>query len=426
MKQLLIKNGHVVDPAMDRDEVTDVLIVNDRIEAVGPLEPTDSMEVFDASGLLVMPGAIDLHVHLRDLDQSYKETIKTGTQAALQGGITTVFAMPNTVPTLDSRSTIERYKSLIQTDAVVETYIIGSITQGLEGKTLADLDVYPDLGIHFISDDGHDVNDPAILEFAFQKAKQLGLTFIVHPEMSSIGIGGVMNEGEVSRSLDVPGQPNTKEWKAVERAIALALQYGVRTHLTHISTKESVDLVRAAKQKSNLITCDVTPHHITLTEEFVRTLGGRAKVNPPLRTEEDRQALLAAIADGTVDLIATDHAPHTEQEKSETIEYAAFGFTGLELLLPVAFTTLYHQNHLPLLRVVQLLSYNPAQLSQLDRGTLKPGALANLTLVDLKGQRIVDPETFQSKGKNTPFAGMTLKGWPTHVIFQGKLHSVKR
>jgi dihydroorotase len=421
MAQLLIRNGRVIDPASGRDEVTDILIEGDRIMGVSMIHPSTEAKIVDATGKLVIPGVIDLHVHLRDFDQAYKETVETGTSAALRGGVTTVFAMPNTKPPLDSEENINRYQTLIRQKAAVETHVVGAITRGLRGKELAEIDRYPRLGIRMVTDDGCDVNDEILLEQAYAKAKANGLVLMTHPEMNSIAPNGVVNKGRVSQKLGMPGQPNEKEWKAVERGIRLALKTGARAHFTHLSCAESVERVRQAKRKTDQITCDTTPHHLFLTEELVLKIGGMAKVNPPLRTEADRQALIEGIKDGTIDCVVTDHAPHSMEEKEKDLIHAAFGFTGLETLIPAILQELHFNQKIDLKKVIGLLTSGPAKILGIERGQVQAGASANLTLIDLNLKKMVRRNNLVSKGKNTPFDGMTLKGWPLATIFMGKM-----
>lgn len=418
MSQILLKGGRVIDPESGLDQVTDLLIEDQEIRQIGSLEGGDGIHTVDVSGRVVMPGAIDLHVHLRDLEQAEKETIVTGTKAARKGGVTTVFTMPNTKPPLCETSAIERYQDLIR-DARVETHIVGAITKDLAGKELADYAQYRELGIGFISDDGFDVNDEAVLEEAYLQAKANGLTLVTHPEMSDIGAGGVLNEGEVSRKLGVPGQPNAKESEAVKRGIRLALKTGARAHFTHISTTESVELVRQAKKESDLITCDATPHHFSLTEAEALRVGTMAKVNPPLRTEEDRQAIIAGLKDGTIHCIVTDHAPHTEADKPDDFLKAAFGISQIETSVASTITELHFNQGMALIDVIALLTIRPAKLAGLRQGRLKAGYPADISIVDLETEKEVDPQTFVSKGKNTPFQGKVLKGWPLATVTKG-------
>lgn len=421
MSQILIQGGRVIDPESGLDKVTDVLVVDQDIAKIGKIKPGPETKVIDAKGLVVMPGVIDLHVHLRDMEQAEKETIESGTKAARKGGVTTVFTMPNTKPPLSSVQAIRRYEELLK-NARVSVHIAGAITKDLKGKELADLAEYPDLGIQLISDDGFDVNDEGVLESAYRSAKKLGLTLVTHPEMASIGAGGVLNEGVVSKKLGVPGQPNAKEYKAVERGIRMAIGIGARAHFTHISTKESVALVREAKEGSKLITCDATPHHFCLTEAEALRVGTLAKVNPPLRTEEDRLAVIEGLKDGTIDFIVTDHAPHTEADKPNDFLKAAFGISQIETSLAASITELHFHQGMPLLDVIRLMTLAPSKFANLRVGRLKAGYPADITLVDLNTEKTVDRMSFVSKGKNTPFDGKKLKGWPVKTIVHGALY----
>lgn len=414
--KILIQNGRVLDPETQRNEIADVLVEDGKIAAIGTNLRAEGVEVLDATGKLVIPGMIDLHVHLRDMDQAHKETIESGTRAALAGGVTTVFAMPNTSPPLDNKTSIQRYQKRIKESAQVNVHVIGAITQGLPGKALAKLEVYPELGIQFISDDGFDVEDEELLEQAYRKAKALGLILITHPEMHSIAPQGVINEGVVSRHLDLPGQPNEKEWRAVERGLRLIEKTGARGHFTHVSTRESVELLRQAKAKGLPVTCDSTPHHFSLTEEAVLTHGSLAKVNPPLRTEADRQAIIAGLKDGTIDLIATDHAPHSKQDKGEDLKQAAPGLSLLDTAMASILTELHFNQGIPLIEVIRLMTLAPAKLAHLKSGRLQVGAPAEIIIVDLDEERTVDWSRFYSKGKNTPFQGMRLRGWPLQTF----------
>ncbi len=422
MSQKLIKNGRVIDPASNTDTITDILIEGKKIKSVGKIEATDEMQVIDASGMIVAPGLIDIHVHLRDLSQSDKETIETGTKAALKGGVTTLFAMPNTNPTLDSVETIQTYQDKIEKEAAVNVHIIGSITKGLKSESLAQIDEYKNLGINCISDDGHDVENRPLLEEAYQKAKDHDLLLITHPEMHSIAPKGVMNEGKVSQQLGLIGQPHEKEYLAVKRGIEIALELGVRAHFTHVSTKQSVELVREAKKQSKLITVDTTPHHITLTDKRILEVGSLGKVNPPLRTEEDRLALIEGIKDGTIDLIATDHAPFRNEDKTDDISTSAFGFSQIETSLATIIETLHYQQGMDLKTVIGLMTSQPAKLMGLEEGYIAEGKSANLVIFDLNEERKVKAENLISKGKNTPYEGMELRGWPVKTIFNGVVH----
>jgi dihydroorotase len=418
MSKILLKNGRILDPETKRDEIADVLIVDDKISKIGKIEPENGTNVIDVTGKLVIPGIVDLHVHLRDMEQADKETVETGTKAARKGGVTTVLCMPNTKPKLDCAENIKKYLGLIK-NARVDVYIAGAISKDLKGQALAGIDSYPDLGIKFMTDDGSDIDDEKLLEQAYKKAKELGLTVMTHPEIHSIAPDGVINEGKVSKKLSVPGQPNEKEWKAVERGIQIATKVGARAHFTHLSTKESIDLIRKIKKTSDLITCDVTPHHFSLTEDEVLKLGGQAKVNPPLRTEADRLALIEAIKDGTIDAIVTDHAPHTDEDKPDNLKRSAFGFSELEISLPLTLTELYKNQKIKLIDVISLMTINPAKLANLRVGRLQEGFPADITIIDLSTEKTVNRNEFVSKGKNTPFNGKPLIGWPVMTVVRG-------
>ena len=421
MSKLLIKNGRIIDPETNKDEISDILIVNDKISKIGKIEDIKNVKIIDASNKVIIPGIIDIHVHLRDMEQSDKETVETGTEAAIKGGVTTVYCMPNTSPKLDSVKNIKKYQKLIN-NAKIDVHIVGAITHSLMGKELADINSYSDLGIQMITDDGFDIDDESVLEVAYKKAKELGLIVMTHPEMHSIAKDGVINEGKISKILNIPGQPNEKEWKAVERGIRIATKIGARAHFTHISTKESVDLIRQIKKTSDFITCDVTPHHIFFTEKEVLEKSSMAKVNPPLRTEADRLSLIEGIKDGTVDLIITDHAPHTEKDKSGSLENSAFGFSEIEISLPVCLTELYHNQGIDLIKVIELMTLAPAKIMNIPVGRIQEGLIANLVIVDLNTEKKVDRNQFISKGKNTPFHGEKLKGWPKTTIYRGNVY----
>lgn len=416
MNVTLIKNGRVIDPESGRDEVTDILIKKGVIEKIGAVEKTEEMELIDAKNKVVIPGLVDLHVHLRDFEQADKETIESGTRAALKGGVTTVLAMPNTKPPLDSGESIRAYQQKIRETSHINVLVAGAITTGLNGKELAPLEEYPQLGIRFITDDGFDVEDENLLEEAYQKAKELGLVVMTHPEIHSIAPNGVLNEGEISRSLGLPGQPNEKEYKAIERGLRLAKKTGARAHFTHISTRQSVELIRRAKNESDQISCDVTPHHFSLTQEVALEQGSFAKVNPPLRTEDDRQALIKGIKDGTIDAIATDHAPHTEKDKTKDVATSAFGISQIETSLATSLTELHLKQGIPLMKVIEMMTVLPSRLLGEKKGNLQEGMKADIVILDLETERSVNLDSFLSKGHNTPFQGIKLKGWPERTI----------
>ncbi|MBN1258535.1 dihydroorotase [Candidatus Peregrinibacteria bacterium] len=406
MNKFLIKNGRVIDPVTHRDAVGDILIVEGVVTGTGRIANPEGVNMIDAAGKLVIPGLVDLHVHLRDMEEADKETIESGTRAARKGGVTSLFAMPNTRPPLDSIEILTRYMKLAEKTAHVRVYLTGSITRGLDGKELTDFKSFSEkLGIKMVTDDGYDVNDEKLLESAYQKAAEIGLFLLTHPEAENEKTGS-----------------NEREWKAVERGIKLALKTGAKAHFTHLSTRESIGLVRQAKKESDKITCDITPHHFTFTEKEAERSGTLAKVNPPLRKEADRLALIEGVRDGTVDAIVTDHAPHRAQDKTDDWEKSAYGISGLETLLPAAITELHLKNGIDLFTVIRLMTSSPAGIAGIDAGRLQAGADADLVIVDMEQKKTVDRMTFVSKGKNTPFHGMELKGWPVMTFCQGTLY----
>ena len=411
-----------MDPSTERDEVTDVLVVNQDIGAVGFIKPDKETNIIDATGKLVIPGVVDLHVHLRDMEQSHKETIETGTKAARKGGVTTVFTMPNTKPPLDSAENIKKYLKFIRGNARVDVHIVGAITKGQQGKELAEIQAYPEFGIRFVTDDGHDIDNEVLLKKAYKKAKELNLILMTHPEVHSIAPEGVINEGKVSEKLGVVGQPDEKEWRAVARGLWIALNTGAKAHFTHISTKKSLELIREARKRSNLISCDTAAHYFSLTEDEILKSGSMAKINPPLRTEEDRLAIIEGIKNGIIDAIITDHAPHAENEKTDDLITSAFGISGLETLVPATITELHFNQKMDLMKVISLLTLQPARLANLRVGRLQAGYPADITIVDLETEKTVDRNQFVSKGKNTPFHGKPLKGWPVMTIVKGGVY----
>ncbi|MBI5412032.1 dihydroorotase [Candidatus Peregrinibacteria bacterium] len=419
MPQLLIKNGRLLDPKTKCDEIADILIENERIVRVGKIVSEPSMNVIDATEKLVVPGIYDIHVHLRDLEQSHKETIETGTAAARRGGVTTVLAMPNTQPPLDRAERIREYQQLIQANARVQVYIAGGITRDLKNEALAELDSYPSLGIRVISNDGWDVEGKALLKAAYKKAKELGLLVMTHAEMMNMASGAPINDGPVASRLGVLGSPKAKEIDAIERAIEMAETLGTQLHLTHLSCEESVQLVREAKQRTALITCDATPHHFSLTEDEVLRVGSQAKVNPPLRSESDRQAILEGLEDDTIDAIITDHAPHHIREKTEDLMKSAFGFSGLETLVASTLTELYFHQDMDLMKIFAKMVVAPARILGVPGNSLQEGNPADLAIIDLALEKTVDPDQFVSLGHNTPFRGKKLKGWPIATIVRG-------
>lgn len=424
-RPLLITGGHIVDPSQGIDDDGDLLVTDGKIAMLGrsrTLSATTSTEVLDASGLVVCPGFIDLHCHLRQPGFEKKETIATGTFAAAHGGFTTVCCMPNTNPPLDSTAMIDYVKTIAEKEGVISVLPIGCITTSRKGKELVDMAALADCGAAGFSDDGSPVMDHRAMKLALIKSRKLGLLIIDHCENLELSQGGQLNDGETARKLALRGIPAAAEETMVERDIRLAQQTGGRLHIAHVSTSASVDLIRQAKLRGVNVTAEVTPHHLTLTEEIVFSHSTQAKVNPPLRTEKDVAALIAGVRDNTIDAIATDHAPHTLADKECPFDQAAFGISGFETALG-SVMELVHRHQLSLFDLILKLTIGPARVLG-DRfdwlGSLAPGRPANLTVFDPLAKWIVDPNRFTSKGRNTPLAGTTLKGKVMATIYQGR------
>ena len=426
MKSLLIKGGRIVDPSQGIDEAGNLLIKGGKILWLGRGKmppPRSDYDILPAEGLIVCPGFIDLHCHLREPGFEEKETIATGTKAAAKGGFTTVCCMPNTNPPLDNKTTIEYLKSKTVNEGVVRVLPIGCVSKDRMGQELTEMSVLASVGVIGYSDDGDPVGDSNLMHRALEYSCALGLPIIDHCEDRTLTVGGVMNEGAVSKKLGLGGMPAAAEDTIVARDLALARLTGGRLHIAHVSTAGAVDLIRGAKEEGIPVTAEVTPHHLTLTEEKVVDCGTSAKVNPPLRTRKDVQALIQGLNDGVIDIIATDHAPHTEAGKTCAFDVAAFGISGLETAFG-SLMSLVHDGYLTLTILIARLTCGPARIIG-DRfgelGTLAIGAPADIVIFDPDRDWVVDPEAFASKGKNTPLAGSTLKGKVVATIVQGKL-----
>ncbi|HEV8539989.1 MAG TPA: dihydroorotase [Nitrospiraceae bacterium] len=419
---LLIKNGRVIDPGRVNG-TADVLIQNGKITAVGPqlrAPKQPDVKVIDATGLLVLPGFVDLHVHLREPGFEYKETIRTGAASAVAGGFTSICCMPNTNPVNDNQSVTDFIVEQARQAAMARVYPIGAITKGSEGKELAEIGELRDAGCVAISDDGRPVMNSEVMRRAMEYALAFDLPVVDHCEDFDLAKGGCMNEGLVSTSLGLPGIPAAAEEVMVARNILLAQLTGARLHLPHVSTAGSVRMVREAKTRGVRVSAEACPHHFTLTEEAVRGFKTEAKMNPPLRTWQDVQALKEGLKDGTIDIIATDHAPHAAQDKEQDFASAPFGIVGLETALPLTLT-LVEEGILSLEAAVAKLTTAPAQLFKLPKGTLAPGADADVVLVDAETNWEVDPARFRSKSRNTPFGGWKVKGRATVTIVGGRI-----
>ena len=416
---LLIQNGRVVDPSQNFDAVADVLIRDGVIARVGEgAEGAD--EVFDATGLVVAPGLVDVHVHGRTPGQEYKEDTASLSKAAAAGGFTTMCVMPNTLPTIDNRSVVEDVLARARTEGNgVRILPIASVSLAAKNEQLSEFGDLKDAGAVAVSDDAFPVQDADFLRRVFRYAKTVGMVVMLHCEDLTLtggghaGVGkggGVMNEGRVSLELGLRGMPRVSEELAVYKAGALAREEGCRVHILHVSTRAAVELVRAFKAGGVPITAEAGPHHFALTDEAVRGYNTNAKMNPPLRTAEDCAAIIAALADGVLDCIATDHAPHAPREKDREFDQAPFGIIGLETSLPISLETLVHSGALSLGRMVELMTHAPARLLGLDAGTLQVGARADVCAFDPAEKWVLTPEALRSKSKNSPWLGHELTG----------------
>ncbi len=423
MSRLLLKGGRVVDPSRGKDAVLDVLLDGGKVEAVGTRVAARGAEVIDAKGLVVCPGFIDIHTHLREPGREDKETIASGTRAAAAGGFTAVCAMPNTDPVNDSAGITRAILDRARAEGAVRVYPIGAITRGQKGEELAELGDLREAGCVAVSDDGKPVASARMMRRALEYAKGFGLVVIDHCEEPTLAEAACMNEGPVATLLGLRGAPAAGEAIMVERDVLLAELTGGRVHIAHLSAAASLDAVRRGKARGVKVTAEVTPHHLLLTDAAVRDKGydTSTKMNPPLRAEADRAAMLEGLRDGTIDCIATDHAPHTEDDKNVEYDQAAFGIVGLETAVPLCLDRLVAAKVVGLARLVELLSTNPARVLGLPGGTLAPGSPADVTVLDLKARRSVDPARFASKSRNTPFGGLTLRGWPALTIVGGRV-----
>jgi len=421
MSKLLLKGGRVVDPAQGLDEVSDLLIDDGLIVKIGADLGADDAEVVDVAGCVVAPGFIDMHVHLREPGQEYKEDVESGTAAAAAGGFTGVACMPNTNPVNDNRAVTELIIERADDVGMVPVYPIGCVSIGQQGEALAEIGELVDGGCVAVSDDGHPVATAELMRRALEYTLMFDIPVIEHCEDMSLTKKAPMNESSVSTALGFKGHPAAAEDIIVARDIVLAELTGGRLHCAHISSAGSLRMIRDAKARGVNVTCEVTPHHFTLTDEEVRSFDTNTKMNPPLRTQADVDAALEAIADGTVDAIATDHAPHHADEKALEFDIAPFGIVGLETAVPLACDRLLHAGHIDLNRLVELMSTNPARILRLDAGDLSTGAIANVTVIDLERSGTVDASKLRSKSANTPFGGWELKGWPVLTVVAGEV-----
>jgi dihydroorotase len=422
--KILIKDGRIIDPSQGMDKVRNLFIEDGKVKGypldTEELEKDSNAQIIAASGKIVSPGFIDMHVHLREPGFEHKETIRTGCAAAAVGGFTSVVCMPNTKPVNDNASVTEYILLKARTEGIVNVFPVGAITKGQKGETLAEIGEMWEAGCVAVSDDGRPVMNSRVMRYAMEYAKAFGIPIVSHAEDLNLSLGGVMNEGFTSSMLGLRGIPSASEEVIVARDITLAELTGAHLHIAHVSTSGSVRLIRDAKRRGANVTAEGTPHHFTLTDKAAVGYDTNVKVNPPLRSQEDVEAIREGLKDGTIDVIATDHAPHTEDEKKVEFDLAPFGISGLETALPLALK-LVEDAVLTLPETIRKLTFIPAQIIKSDRGTLKVGATADVVVFDPNRIVTVDREKFRSKGKNTPFHGWKLSGCVLFTIVGGRV-----
>lgn len=419
--KVLLKGGRVMNPAVDFDETADVLIENGKVAKIAKDIPTDDADVYDVTGKLVTPGLIDLHVHFREPGQEAKEDFESGSKAAVAGGFTTVATMPNTNPVVDSAALVRSLKKRAEDVARCHVEIIGAVTKGQQGKELAELGDMVQAGAVAFSDDGHFDPTAKVLLNAYDYLHAFDKVIINHEEETSLVEDGVMNEGHRSAMLGMKGRPTVAEDIAVARDVMLAEYAGARVHVAHMSSARAVDIVRQAKKRGVRVTAEVTPQHLTMTDDCVNLYDSSTKINPPLRTQADCDALLAGLKDGTIDAIVTDHSPHAQEEKDREYMFAPSGFPGLETSLGVMMTNLYHAGKLDLKTIISKMTWEPAKVFKLDAGTLNVGSAADITVIDPDKEWVVDAKNFYTKGSHSPFIGRKFKGKAVMTFVDGKM-----
>jgi dihydroorotase len=418
---ILLKGGEVVDPDQDLNKKADVLLEKGQVARLGRIGAQEGWRVIDVSGMYVMPGLIDMHVHLREPGQEYKETIETGARAAVAGGFTSIACMPNTDPVNDCEAITRYILEKARQANLANIYPVGAITKGSDGKELAEIGEMVSSGAVAISDDGKPVKNNQIMRRAMEYSRIFDVPVLDHCEDCDLAAHGVMNEGAVSTELGLRGMHAAAEELDVIRDIMLSRLTGARIHICHISCEESLNAVRDAKAQGLKVTCEVAPHHFTLTDENVRTYDPNYRMNPPLRTGNDVETMISGLADGSIDCIATDHAPHAQIDKDLTFEEAANGVIGLETSVPLVWEHLVRKDVISISRMVELMSLNPSRILGLNRGTLKVGSVADVTVIDPEKEVTVDASKFESKSRNCPFDGWQLRGAPVLTIVTGRV-----
>ncbi|MCX7711040.1 MAG: dihydroorotase [Clostridia bacterium] len=419
--KILIKNGHVVDPKTNRDGIFDILIENGKISEVGNEIEFSNGDIIDAKGKYVFPGLVDAHCHLRDPGLEYKEDIETGTRSAAMGGFTSIACMPNTNPVIDNEAMVRYVLNKAKSEGIVNVFPIGAISKGSKGEELAEIGELKFAGAVAISDDGKPVKNASLMKKALQYSSMFDITVISHCEDPELAEEGVMNEGYYSTTMGLKGIPAAAEEVMVARELILAEYTKTPIHIAHVSTELSVDLIRNAKKRGVKVTAETCPHYFSLTEAACENFNTLAKVNPPLRTQKDVDAIIEGLKDGTIDIIATDHAPHHVDEKNVEFTIAANGLVGFETALPLAITYLVKPGHLTIQQLVEKMSVNPSKILGLNKGSLEIGQAADITIVDINEEYTVDVSKFKSKSKNSPYHGFKLQGTVYETIVNGKV-----
>lgn len=418
---MIIKNGYILDPINKKEGLFDIQIKGTKIEKVSKNIKIKNEEVIEAKNRIVTPGLIDMHVHLREPGREDIETIRSGTHAAISGGITSLCSMPNTQPSIDNPKSLKRLKDIIKKDALSNVFIVGAITKERSGRETVDMEMMKKEGVIALSDDGHSIQDESVMLRALKKAKEKDLLLISHCEDKAISEKGVVNEGIIATKLGLRGIPKRAEYEFIERDIRLAKKAKARIHIAHVSCKESVDIIRKAKKNGVAVTAESAPHYFSLEDSCAVTYDTRTKMNPPLRSAEDIEAIKEGLRDGTIDAIASDHAPHGKHEKEIEFELAAFGIIGLETELALSIMNLVDDKRLSWMRLIELISANPSKILGLGhKGRLSPGCDADITIIDKEKKWVYTKDSIQSKSKNSPFIDWRFKGKVTDVIVGGR------
>jgi dihydroorotase len=424
MKILRISNGRIIDPAQEIDQLADLWLRGDRVLGIGPQPGVVADQTLDAAGKIVCPGLIDMHVHLREPGREEDETVATGTAAALAGGVTSVACMPNTEPPLDNPDALEFVQCKAREAGQANVWPTACVSKGRQGKEAVDFRALADAGAVAFTDDGSPVFNGAIMRQALEETAKINKAILVHAEILELSNGTIMAEGAVSRALGIRGMPGAAEDVMVYRDVALAELTGGRVHILHVSTAESVELLRRGRRRGARVSGEACPHHFTLTEECLRGRDTNFKMAPPLRTAADVAAIIEGLKDDTLEVITTDHAPHSAAKKARPFEQAPNGIIGLETLLPICVTALVEPGHLTWPQLIAKLTINPARVLGIDRGTLRPGSVADVTIIDPGAEWTIDPAKFRSKSRNCPYAGWKVRGRATAVIVGGEMKNV--